>query len=389
MKKFCYLLIPILTLMMASMAGAARIKDIASVKGVRSNQLIGYGLVIGLDGTGDGIKALFTTQSIVTMLENMGMTIDSKTIRVENVAAVMVTADMPAYVSVGNHIDVIVSSLGDASNLQGGTLLLDEISEMSLGLQAKLLRVLQEKEVERLGGRRIIPLDMRVLATTNRNLREEVAAGRFRRDLLARINTWVFRMPGLSERREDIAPNLDFELERYAKRTGNRVDLNREARDAFLGFATSDRAPWTGNFRDLGGAVTRMATLARGGRIKASDVEAEIDRLHSAWSEDGPEAAVEIPGHLAGRPELAELARAIPTDKLAEEKKGKNVEPGGGARPVYFATVAHKSQDLQEGKGDKAGHDGTHTLQIVFPGRLTRSRADTDEPGAHCASSKG
>ena len=96
---------------------AERIKDITTIKGVRSNQLVGYGLVVGLDGTGDGSKALFTTQSIVTMLENMGMTIDSKTIRVENVAAVMVTADMPAYVSVGNHIDVIVSSLGDATNL--------------------------------------------------------------------------------------------------------------------------------------------------------------------------------------------------------------------------------------------------------------------------------
>ena len=131
MKKINCLLIPILLLMLASTAGAARIKDITSVKGVRSNQLIGYGLVIGLDGTGDGSKALFTTQSIVTMLENMGMTIDSKTIRVENVAAVMVTANMPAYVSVGNHIDVIVSSLGDASNLQGGTLLLTPLKAVN------------------------------------------------------------------------------------------------------------------------------------------------------------------------------------------------------------------------------------------------------------------
>lgn len=131
MKKICFLLIPILTLMLSSIAGGARIKDIASVKGVRSNQLIGYGLVIGLDGTGDGSKALFTTQSIVTMLENMGMTIDSKTIRVENVAAVMVTAELPPFVSVGNYIDVIVSSLGDATNLQGGTLLLTPLKAVN------------------------------------------------------------------------------------------------------------------------------------------------------------------------------------------------------------------------------------------------------------------
>ena len=112
-------------------AQTAQIKDIASIKGVRSNQLIGYGLVIGLDGTGDGTKALFTTQSIVTMLENMGMTIDAKSIRVENVAAVMVTAEMPPYVSVGNRIDVIVSSMGDASNLQGGTLLLTPLKAVN------------------------------------------------------------------------------------------------------------------------------------------------------------------------------------------------------------------------------------------------------------------
>ena len=131
MKKIHYLFIPILLLALASMANAARIKDIASIKGVRSNQLIGYGLVIGLDGSGDGSKALFTRQSIVTMLENMGMTIDAKAIRVENVAAVMVTAEMPPYVSVGNRIDVLVSSLGDASNLQGGTLLLTPLKAVN------------------------------------------------------------------------------------------------------------------------------------------------------------------------------------------------------------------------------------------------------------------
>jgi len=109
---------------MVSTAGAARIKDIASIKGVRPNQLIGYGLVIGLDGTGDGNRSVFTKQSIVTMLERMGMTVDANEIRVENVAAVMVTAELPPFARAGNRIDVLVSSIGDASNLQGGTLLL-------------------------------------------------------------------------------------------------------------------------------------------------------------------------------------------------------------------------------------------------------------------------
>ena len=116
---------------MVSTASAARIKDIVSIKGVRSNQLIGYGLVIGLDGTGDGNKSVFTKQSIVTMLEKMGMTIDADEIRVENVAAVMVTAEMPPYARVGNQIDVLVSSIGDASNLQGGTLLLTPLKAVN------------------------------------------------------------------------------------------------------------------------------------------------------------------------------------------------------------------------------------------------------------------
>ena len=103
---------------------ADRIKDIADIKGVRHNQLIGYGLVVGLDGTGDGKKSVFTVQSMVSMLEKMGITINAKDIVVQNVAAVMITAELPAFAKTGNRIDALVSSIGDAENLQGGTLLL-------------------------------------------------------------------------------------------------------------------------------------------------------------------------------------------------------------------------------------------------------------------------
>jgi len=105
-------------------AHAARIKDIADIKGVRQNQLVGYGLVIGLDGTGDSDAALFTIQSLTSLLEKMGVTVQPKDIDdVENVAAVMVTADLPPFASQGSRIDALVSSIGDAENLQGGTLL--------------------------------------------------------------------------------------------------------------------------------------------------------------------------------------------------------------------------------------------------------------------------
>jgi len=106
-------------------AHAVRIKDVSDIKGVRENQLVGYGLVVGLDGTGDSKKAQFTILSMASMLEKMGVTIDPKYIKnVDNVAAVMITADLPAFARTGSRIDVLVSSMGDAENLQGGTLLI-------------------------------------------------------------------------------------------------------------------------------------------------------------------------------------------------------------------------------------------------------------------------
>jgi flagellar P-ring protein precursor FlgI len=110
-------------LFLAGPAHGVRIKDIADIKGVRSNQLVGYGLIVGLNGTGDSDAATFTIQSMAAMLEKMGVTVLPKDIEVDNVAAVMVTADLPAFARTGSRIDVLVSSIGDAENLQGGTLL--------------------------------------------------------------------------------------------------------------------------------------------------------------------------------------------------------------------------------------------------------------------------
>src|SRR6185436_13260223 len=102
---------------------------------------------------------------------------------------------------------------------------------------------------------------------TNADLAGLVRHGRFREDLLARINMWTFRLPGLAERAEDIEPNLDHELVASSAITGTRLSMSREARDRFLSFATSSPARWPGNFRDFNGAILRMATLADGGRI--------------------------------------------------------------------------------------------------------------------------
>lgn len=108
-------------------ASAARIKDLAAVKGIRSNQLTGYGLIVGLDGTGDKSGTRFTQRSLVNMLKRMGIEVNPAMVRVKNVAAVMVTAKMPPFARTGNRIDVLVSSIGDAQSLVGGTLLLAQL----------------------------------------------------------------------------------------------------------------------------------------------------------------------------------------------------------------------------------------------------------------------
>ncbi len=113
-----------LLLLAPSTVDAARLKDMASVKGVRANQIIGYGLVVGLRGTGDKAGARFTTQSLRSLLSKMGIALDPSAIRVANVAAVMVTAKLPPFARTGSKIDAVVSSVGDASSLEGGTLLM-------------------------------------------------------------------------------------------------------------------------------------------------------------------------------------------------------------------------------------------------------------------------
>ncbi|GAB4357181.1 MAG: sigma-54 dependent transcriptional regulator [Immundisolibacter sp.] len=152
---------------------------------------------------------------------------------------------------------------GKFEQAQGGTLLLDEVSEMALGLQAKLLRVLQEREVERLGGRRPIALDVRVLATSNRNLTAEVAAGRFREDLYYRLAVFPLHLPPLRERPADILPLARRLLARHWRRPTPAPVLADTAVGALLGYA------WPGNVRELDNMIQRALILADAGAIEA------------------------------------------------------------------------------------------------------------------------
>jgi two-component system response regulator FlrC len=150
---------------------------------------------------------------------------------------------------------------GKFEQAHGGTLLLDEISEMPLPLQAKLLRVLQEREVERVGGRKPIPVDIRVLATSNRQMADEVKAGRFREDLFYRINVFPLQIPSLRDRPGDLIPLAQHFLARQGVRDGRRVHLNAEAA------AIIAAHPWPGNVRELENTMQRALILAPGDTV--------------------------------------------------------------------------------------------------------------------------
>jgi transcriptional regulatory protein RtcR len=169
----------------------------------------------------------------------------------------------------------------------GGVLFLDEIGELGLDEQAMLLRAVEEKRFLPVGSDVEAQSNFQLIAGTNRDLSAEVARGRFREDLFARINLWTFRLPALRDRREDIEPNILFELTEFSRAQGVNVTFNKEARESFLSFAKSDHALWTANFRDLSAAISRMATLATSAgsaRITEEIVEEEIANLRTQWS---------------------------------------------------------------------------------------------------------
>jgi transcriptional regulatory protein RtcR len=165
-----------------------------------------------------------------------------------------------------------------------GMLFLDEIGELGIDEQAMILRAIEDKRFLPVGSDKEASSDFQLIVGTNRDLGDAVAAGVFRDDLYARLNLWTFSLPGLAARREDIEPNLDYELDRFAEREGERVSFNKEARERYLKFSMSPDAAWLGNFRDLAASITRMATLSPRGRIDIECVDAEILRLKRLWS---------------------------------------------------------------------------------------------------------
>jgi len=223
---------------------------------------------------------------------------------------------------------------GKFEQANGGTLLLDEISEMALELQAKLLRVLQEQEVERLGGRKVIPLDVRVLATTNRNLAKAVAEGRFREDLYFRLNVFPIELPPLRERTSDIIPLAHRFIERYA--SGKLLSLSGASERQLLSHG------WRGNIRELGNCMHRACILATGPEITPSnivfDALVEASHVRSTQRDEG------VREDLRGTERdmiLSALRDSNGNRKLASERLGIS------GRTLRYKLAKYKDQGIE------------------------------------------
>jgi transcriptional regulatory protein RtcR len=165
-----------------------------------------------------------------------------------------------------------------------GMLFLDEIGELGLDEQAMLLHALEHKTFYPVGSDKAVSADFQLIAGTNKDLKRAILTGQFREDLLARINLWTYQLPGLAERSEDIAANIEYELNQFANRENQHIQFNKESLEQFLTFSQSPEASWSGNFRDLNAAITRMATLSKGNRIDVVQVSDEINRLKQDWA---------------------------------------------------------------------------------------------------------
>ena len=193
--------------------------------------------------------------------------------------------------------------LREANN---GLLFLDEIGELGLDEQAMLLRAIEDKIFMPLGSDRSVSSNFQLIAGTNRNLFERVSEGHFREDLLARINLWSYEMPSLKDRPEDLDPNIDYELQHFTHQVGHKISFNKSARTRYLTFAHSEQASWRANFRDLNSSITRMATLADGGRITDDILDDEIERLQYDWSGYEPDLNHQTPALVILREVLSE-----------------------------------------------------------------------------------
>ena len=212
----------------------------------------------------------------------------------------------------GAFTGALQAQAGKFEQAQEGTLLLDEVTEMPMGLQSKLLRVLQEREVERVGGRKAVPLNIRIVATSNRNMAEAVANGTFREDLFYRLSVFPIEIPPLRNRPGDIIPIADSFLREHGTRFGRSgLVFSQAARDALLAYH------WPGNVRELENVVQRALILCQGGCIAPEDLRLP---LPSSGGESLPNSAHldTLPATKEGACNMKDLEREHILRTLAE-----------------------------------------------------------------------
>jgi two-component system response regulator FlrC len=245
---------------------------------------------------------------------------------------------------------------GKFEQAQGGTLLLDEITEMPLSLQAKLLRVLQERELERVGGTRTIKLDIRVLATSNRDIASTVEAGNFREDLYFRLNVFPLRVPALAERADDILPLARSLLKKYTEAAGRgNLVLSDEAERRLTAYS------WGGNIRELDNVMQRAVILAAGAEISAAELllpdDVDDAILPVAATELGRGAPLEETADMRSlekRHILETLAAVGGVKKLAAEKLGIS------ERTLRYKLQRYREEELE---GDASAADDQGTME--------------------------
>jgi len=237
---------------------------------------------------------------------------------------------------------------GKFEQAEGGTLLLDEISEMPLGLQAKLLRVLQEREVERVGAKKAIPLDIRVLATTNRDMAKEVAAGRFREDLYYRLNVFPLAIPSLRERPGDIVPLARHFALLHGVRLRRSAQLSPEAEAVLVTYH------WPGNVRELENTVQRALILSSGQAVSPETIRLCLPH----WNGEplrSPLSAPLVPAVFAAEtansadetPSLAAAERPANMKDLEREHILKVLREVGGSRKRAVAQLGISERTLR------------------------------------------
>ena len=275
-------------------------------------------LLTGPTGAGKShlAKRVYELKKSRHQVEGRFVEVNCATLRGDNAMATLFGHKKGAFTG------AITDRIGLIKSSDKGVLFLDEIGELGVDEQAMLLRAIEEKRFLPMGSDLEISSNFQLITGTNRDLYKEVADGRFREDLLARIDLWSFRLPSLKERIEDLEPNIHYEIKKFIEKDNRNLSFNKESLELFLQFATSEDGKWRSNFRDLNGSITRMCTLSSTGRIGIETVKNEINKLKLRWKGGVDQPAESyIPQNLIDEIDSFEIPQLNNVIKVCRESK--------------------------------------------------------------------